>query len=63
MVYIDPSELKWLPYVKSWLQKLLATNTLNDEIGDKLLVFFNTYVEEGLVFFNKNCGQTIAQVF
>ncbi|XP_023289677.1 dynein heavy chain 6, axonemal [Orussus abietinus] len=61
MVYVDPSELKWLPHVKTWLKRL-PDNVLNEALREMILELFETYVEDGLNFFRKNCDQAIAQV-
>ena len=31
MVYIDPEDLKWLPYVRSWLQRLPSISPVQAE--------------------------------
>lgn len=61
MVYFDPVDLKWMPYVKSWLQKI-PENILDETLREELLFLFETYVEDGLTFFKKNCDRAIAQV-
>ncbi|XP_069668946.1 dynein axonemal heavy chain 6 isoform X3 [Periplaneta americana] len=60
MVYIDPDEIKWLPYVKSWLAKLDIT--LPEDGRSYIEDLFSTYVEEGFVFIKKNCDYAIHQV-
>ncbi|XP_034941913.1 dynein heavy chain 6, axonemal [Chelonus insularis] len=61
MVYVDPLELGWMPYVKSWLSKL--QNKLPDVvIYNTILELFEKYIEDGLVFLKKNCQHVIAQV-
>ncbi|CAE1329165.1 DNAH [Acanthosepion pharaonis] len=59
MVYIDPEELKWMPYVHKWLKKW--TEKLLEESSDYLMDMFARYVEKGLQFIKKNCVQTILQ--
>ncbi|RZF48033.1 hypothetical protein LSTR_LSTR002099 [Laodelphax striatellus] len=62
MVYIDPSELKWMPYVKTWL-KLLADNfPMISEFNHYIVGLFETYVDEALAFVNKSCQYAIHQV-
>lgn len=61
MVYVDSEELKWLPYVKSWLQKL-KTSLLSEEWKEYVLELFETYVERGFVFIKKRCEYSIHQV-
>ncbi|XP_046489725.1 dynein axonemal heavy chain 6 [Neodiprion pinetum] len=61
MVYLDPSELRWLPYVKTWVSKL-PWRIVNDDIKDQILELFTTYMDPGLAFFKKNCEHAIHQV-
>ncbi|XP_066588945.1 dynein axonemal heavy chain 6 [Prorops nasuta] len=61
MVYVDPSELKWLPYVRSWTQKL-PEEIITEQSKNVIMELFETYFENGLVFFRKNCDVAIAQV-
>ncbi|KAG8130386.1 hypothetical protein E2320_017073 [Naja naja] len=49
MVYIDPEELKWMPY-------------LNEETRTYLFELFTRYVEDGLKYIHKKCSQAIRQV-
>uniref|UniRef100_A0A667W9Y7 Dynein axonemal heavy chain 6 n=1 Tax=Myripristis murdjan TaxID=586833 RepID=A0A667W9Y7_9TELE len=60
MVYIDPDELKWMPYVQTWLSGLGAK--LPDPVRTSLLELFEQYVEKGLQFVVKHCAQAIGQV-
>uniref|UniRef100_A0A5F8HIF6 Dynein axonemal heavy chain 6 n=1 Tax=Monodelphis domestica TaxID=13616 RepID=A0A5F8HIF6_MONDO len=60
MVFVDPEELKWLPYVLTWKQNFLEK--LNEETWEYLLNLFNRYVEQGLKFVIKKCSQAIPQV-
>ncbi|KAL7297685.1 hypothetical protein TKK_0009351 [Trichogramma kaykai] len=61
MVYLDPTELKWMPYVKTWIATI-SERLFKKEIAPFLLELFSKYVEAGLVFFRKNCDHAIAQV-
>ncbi|CAB0031813.1 unnamed protein product [Trichogramma brassicae] len=61
MVYLDPTELKWMPYVKTWIATI-SEQLFKKEIAPFLLELFAKYVEAGLVFFRKNCDHAIAQV-
>lgn len=61
MVYIDPNETKWLPYVRSWLSKLDVT--LPYEGRSYIENLFNTYLEAALVFVKNNCDCAIHQVY
>ncbi|XP_077201567.1 dynein axonemal heavy chain 6 isoform X2 [Paroedura picta] len=60
MVYIDPEELKWIPYVKTWMAGL--EGKLNEETRTYLFELFCRYVEDGLKFVNKKCSQAMPQV-
>ncbi|XP_070710496.1 dynein axonemal heavy chain 6 [Pempheris klunzingeri] len=60
MVYIDPDELKWMPYVQTWISGLGAK--LPDPVRSYLLELFEQYVEKGLQFASKNCTQAMRQV-
>ncbi|XP_040003149.1 dynein heavy chain 6, axonemal [Xiphias gladius] len=60
MVYIDPDELKWMPYVQTWISGLGAK--LPDPVRTYLLELFEQYVERGLQFVLKYCTQVIRQV-
>ncbi|XP_071360020.1 dynein axonemal heavy chain 6 [Trachinotus anak] len=60
MVYIDPDDLKWMPYVQTWISGLGAK--LPDPVRAYLLELFQHYVEKGLQFVMKHCTQVIRQV-
>nr|XP_029134611.1 dynein heavy chain 6, axonemal [Labrus bergylta] len=60
MVYIDPDELKWMPFVLTWISGLGAK--LPDAVQIYLLELFKQYVEKGLQFVLKHCTQAIRQV-
>lgn len=63
MVYVDPDELGWLPYVRSWINKLKSNIIKNSiELKDYLLMLFKTYVNEGFSFIDKHCLAPIKQV-
>nr|XP_045000110.1 dynein axonemal heavy chain 14 [Jaculus jaculus] len=52
MVYMDPVDLGWKPYIKSWL---LKTSKFLSQSGINCLEFLiNTSVTEGLTFLKKN---------
>ncbi|CAO2605461.1 Dynein axonemal heavy chain 6, partial [Lemmus lemmus] len=55
MVFVDPEELKWMPYVKTWMNKM--SKRLNEETQEYLLNLFSRYVDDGLQFINKKCSQ------
>ncbi|XP_062985188.1 dynein axonemal heavy chain 6 [Elgaria multicarinata webbii] len=60
MVYIDPEELKWIPYVKTWMAGI--EDKLNEETRTYLFELFCRYVEDGLKYVHKKCSQAISQV-
>uniref|UniRef100_A0A7N9AZR1 Dynein, axonemal, heavy chain 6 n=1 Tax=Mastacembelus armatus TaxID=205130 RepID=A0A7N9AZR1_9TELE len=60
MVYIDPDELKWMPYVQTWITGL--GTKLPDPARTYLLELFEQYVEKGLQFVLKHCIQAMRQV-
>ncbi|GFO48621.1 dynein, axonemal, heavy chain 6 [Plakobranchus ocellatus] len=60
MVYVDPDDLKWMPYVKTWM--LSMGKRIPGEAQEILMNLFGTYVEDGLLFVSKKCKQAIRQV-
>nr|XP_019611948.1 PREDICTED: dynein heavy chain 6, axonemal [Rhinolophus sinicus] len=60
MVFVDPDELKWMPYVKTWMQGI--SKKLNEETREYILNLFQRYVDDGLHFINRKCNQAIPQV-
>ena len=60
MVYIDADELKWMPFVKTWIKNY--EKRLKPETMEFLLMMFEKVVENGLQFVNKKCEQAINQV-
>ncbi|XP_023668206.2 dynein axonemal heavy chain 6 [Paramormyrops kingsleyae] len=60
MVYIDPNELKWMPYVQSWITGL--PEKITEAMRRYLLDLFEQHVEKGLQFVSKRCVQVMAQV-
>lgn len=60
MVYLDPEELKWMPYVQTWMNKW--KHKMKEVTVDYTLELFSRYVEDGLKFVNKKCEQAISQV-
>ncbi|XP_059155726.1 dynein axonemal heavy chain 6-like isoform X2 [Physella acuta] len=60
MVYIDAEELKWMPYVKTWIKTY--EKRLKPESLEFLLMLFEKAVENGLQFVSKKCEQAINQV-
>ncbi|XP_063222655.1 dynein axonemal heavy chain 6 isoform X2 [Bacillus rossius redtenbacheri] len=60
MVYVDAEELKWMPYVKTWMAKLELD--VPDGMKAYILSHFENYVEAGFVFVHKECSCAINQV-
>ena len=60
MVYIDANDLRWMPYVKTWMANVGAKFT--DETREYLMNLFNRYVDTGLTFINKKSTQAMKQV-
>ncbi|KAL4640265.1 dynein heavy chain 6, axonemal [Arapaima gigas] len=60
MVYIDSDQLKWMPYVQTWINGL--PEKMTDPMKGYLLDLFQQYVEKGLQFSSKQCVQPMAQV-
>ncbi|XP_058967936.2 dynein axonemal heavy chain 6 [Pocillopora verrucosa] len=60
MVYMDPYELGWRPYVKSWMQR--TCTKMKDETKEYLMNLFENYVDNGLNFARKKCVQAMQQV-
>ncbi|KAJ8943600.1 hypothetical protein NQ318_006602 [Aromia moschata] len=61
MVYVDSEEIKWLPYVKSWVARM-KESIINSEMKQFLLSLFEYAVENGFLFVKKNCDYSIHQV-
>nr|XP_057922299.1 dynein axonemal heavy chain 6 isoform X3 [Doryrhamphus excisus] len=60
MVFIDPDELKWMPYVQTWISGL--GSKFPEAVTTVLLELFEQYVEDGLQYVLKYCTQAIRQV-
>lgn len=61
MVYVDSEEMRWMPYVKSWLANI-STLILNQEMKEFVMSLFEFCVEDGFKFLAKNCSYSIHQV-
>ncbi|XP_049813740.1 dynein axonemal heavy chain 6 [Schistocerca nitens] len=59
MVYIDPEELQYMPYVNTWLKNLGAP--MPPELKEYVKQLYEGYVDKGLTFVKKNCNHAIAQ--
>ena len=60
MVYIDPNELGWMPFVKTWIVKF--QEKFGQATTEYLLELFTKYVDEGFNFVNKKTTQLMRQV-
>ncbi|XP_066516038.1 dynein axonemal heavy chain 6 isoform X2 [Hoplias malabaricus] len=60
MVYVDSEELKWMPYVQTWIAGL--SHKITESVRVYLMELFEQYVEKGLQFVSKRCVQAMAQV-
>ncbi|XP_067106416.1 dynein axonemal heavy chain 6 [Osmerus mordax] len=60
MVYIDSEELKWTPYVQTWITRL--GKKFPEGVRTYLLELFEQYVERGLQFVQRRCVQAMGQV-
>jgi len=61
MVFCDSEDLKWMPYVRTWVRDV-CSDRLRDETQEYLINLFAKTVENGLRFVTKKCTQAIAQV-
>ena len=61
MVYIDPEELGWRPYVKTWIKGKIPP-AMKEATRDYLFNLFDSYIDSGLKYVRKNCHQVIDQV-
>ena len=61
MVFVDPGEMKWLPFVKTWLDDLEETGKLRDYMRAHIQELFERYVEDGLRFVARSCVQAMPQ--
>ena len=60
MVYVDATELKWMPYVQTWMAE--KCGRMKEELKEYVLELFNRYVENGLRFIQKKCTEAMPQV-
>ena len=61
MVYLDPGDLGWRPYVQTWMQTQMPSK-ITSATKDYLLGLFDAFVDVGLKFIRKQATQTIIQV-
>lgn len=62
MVYVDPNDLGFMPFVRTWLRNLVKAGKLKQEITDYICDLFDRYVDAGLKFITKKCTEAIPQV-
>ncbi|XP_066905836.1 dynein axonemal heavy chain 6 isoform X2 [Halyomorpha halys] len=62
MVYIDPNELRWMPFMLTWAEKLLAKGVIDESIFAMLTSTFEKYVDNAFHFVQKHCSVGIHQV-
>uniref|UniRef100_A0A1I8GGQ9 DHC_N2 domain-containing protein n=1 Tax=Macrostomum lignano TaxID=282301 RepID=A0A1I8GGQ9_9PLAT len=62
MVYVDPEDMGWRPYVRTWLTKLTTEHNFREDLVDYVFELFNKYIDPGLTFIHKKCTQAMAQV-
>lgn len=61
MVYIDPNEMGYLPYVRSWLEEGVDKNLFTQENSEFLYEMFEM-LEPGVTYVNNKCSVGIKQV-
>lgn len=61
MVYIDPNEMGYLPYVRSWLNEAVEKNYFHQENWDFVYELFSM-TSVGVNFVNAKCSVGIKQV-
>lgn len=60
MVYMDPTDLGWQPYVKKWIKTL--PSHVNNQLKDLIWGLFDLYIDRGIRFIRKNCIEFIKSV-
>jgi dynein heavy chain len=60
MVWIEPSDLGWRPYVQTWLAGL--HDKFTDDQKANLWKLFDDHVDHGLKYYRKNCSEGIPTV-
>ncbi|XP_050519336.1 dynein axonemal heavy chain 6 [Diabrotica virgifera virgifera] len=61
MVYVDSEEIKWFPYVKSWMANF-SEALLSQEMKEFMLELFDHAVENGFMYVKKHSHYSIHQV-
>ncbi len=60
MVYMDPVELGWKPYVQTWIAEIASKFT--PETVEYINKLFDRYIEDGLNYVQKKCHQPLPSV-
>jgi dynein heavy chain len=58
MVYVDPNEMGWKPFVQSWMNRNVTEKV---EVKQYLLQLFDKYVDGGFAYVKKNCQEMMPQ--
>lgn len=61
MVYVDPNEMGYLPYVRSWIQEGVEKNLFTLENSEFLYELFSM-LEAGIMHVTNKCSIGIEQV-
>lgn len=60
MVYIDADELRWMPYVQTWIKT--KGKRFTADTAEYIIKLFTTYVDKGLKYAATKCIQPMKQV-
>lgn len=60
MVYVDSEELRWLPFVQTFMTE--NGKRLREETKEYIMELFTRYIDPGLTFVKKKCTQGMQQV-
>ena len=60
MVWLEPADLGWRPYVKTWMAGLHGQYT-EDQKGN-IWKLFDEHIDKGIKFYRKNCTESIPSV-
>jgi dynein heavy chain len=61
MVYVDPGELRWKPFIETWLYHDFP-GKMTDATKAYVIELFDKFIDPGLKFIKKNCIHAIDQV-
>ncbi|KAK3599709.1 hypothetical protein CHS0354_037182 [Potamilus streckersoni] len=59
MVFVDSEELRWMPYVQTWMTQF--KDKMKEETYEYIIELYKKYVDEGLKFAARKCSQMIPQ--